>query len=67
VKVAQTTLYEEDGATVKLCISEGCNNQVQSEGVCCMKHGAKVKRCSSEGCTKFAHKGGVLPAKTERY
>jgi hypothetical protein len=42
----------------KLCIQEGCDNQVVQGGVW-KQHGASVKRCSQDGCRKQAKQGGV--------
>ena len=44
----------------RICSREGCNNQLQNNGVC-FRHGAKKihKKCSHEGCPNIAMKGGV--------
>jgi hypothetical protein len=42
----------------KLCIQEGCDNQVVQGGVC-KQHGASVKRCSQDGCDNQVVQGGV--------
>jgi hypothetical protein len=41
----------------KLCIQEGCDNQVVQGGVC-KQHGASVKRCSQDGCDNQVVQGG---------
>jgi hypothetical protein len=43
---------------VKLCSHEGCDKQVQINGVC-IQHGAKVQLCSHKGCGSNVVNNGV--------
>ena len=52
---------EGERAKKKSCSYEGCDNRIQSGGVC-WRHGANATKnaiCSSEGCTKRVRNGGV--------
>lgn len=50
----------EHGANelVRICIIEGCTNQVKQKGGLCRKHG-KRKYCSHEDCSLLATKGSL--------